>query len=181
MPKTAAWQRSEGKNVPLTKTCISCAENKSVSDFYTNGFLVNGDRKYNGWCKVCRLEKTKVKYNAPNEWGMPSIRYTRSRTPRACLSYLLSKARQRNKAVLITLDFLEALWVDQAGLCALSGKPMSHRVGDTNIMSIDRIDSSMGYIDGNVQLVLKHINIAKHNLSTEDFYDICKDVYFYGL
>lgn len=181
MPKTAAWQRKEGKEVCLTKTCISCAETKSVSDFYTNGFLVNGDRKYNSWCKVCRLEKAKIKYDTPNEWGMPSIKYTRSRTPRACLSYLLSKARQRNKDVLITLDFLEALWVDQEGLCALSGKPMSHKIGDSNIMSIDRIDSSMGYVDGNVQLVLKHINIAKHNLSTNDFYDLCKDVYFNGL
>lgn len=42
--------------------------------------------------------------------------------------------------------------------------------------SIDRIDSSKGYIYGNVEWVYKPINIIKNGLSKEDFISICKEV-----
>ena len=42
--------------------------------------------------------------------------------------------------------------------------------------SIDRIDSSFGYEPGNVQLVCRAANVAKSNLSTSDFVNLCRAV-----
>lgn len=53
------------------------------------------------------------------------------------------------------------LWDKQKGLCAISGKQMVHKRGSLYTISIDRIDSSLGYVNGNVQLVCKAINLAK--------------------
>ena len=43
---------------------------------------------------------------------------------------------------------------------------------NTNI-SIDRIDSSVGYVKGNMQFVCRIINIMKTNLSSSDFLEWC--------
>ena len=40
-------------------------------------------------------------------------------------------------------------------------------------MSIDRIDSNIGYEVGNIQLVDKRINMMKGSLSNKDFIDLC--------
>ena len=45
-------------------------------------------------------------------------------------------------------------------------------------MSIDRINSDIGYIEGNIQIVHKDINRIKWDLSDKDFYKLCKAVVF---
>lgn len=42
--------------------------------------------------------------------------------------------------------------------------------------SIDRIDSDKGYVSGNVQLVTAMTNMAKGNMSNQQFVDFCKKV-----
>ena len=57
------------------------------------------------------------------------------------------------------------MWDRQEGRCAITGIPMTHRWGDnppyTNV-SVDRIDSNIGYVRENVQLVCKAVNLMKH-------------------
>lgn len=43
-------------------------------------------------------------------------------------------------------------------------------------ISVDRIDSRLGYVQGNVQLICWQVNIAKHDLSSEDFLKLCRSV-----
>lgn len=43
-------------------------------------------------------------------------------------------------------------------------------------MSIDRIDSSEGYLKGNVQLLHKDVNMAKQQYSQDYFVEMCKAV-----
>lgn len=50
---------------------------------------------------------------------------------------------------------------------------------DTNI-SIDRIDSSAGYVRGNVQLVCDLVNRMKHELSVQDMIVWCQRVLEYN-
>ena len=45
--------------------------------------------------------------------------------------------------------------------------------------SIDRIDSSAGYVAGNIQFVHKHINKMKNNLDEQCFIEMCKLVAFH--
>lgn len=77
----------------------------------------------------------------------------------------------------IDLQYLLDLWDKQKGLCAYSNKLMSFDKNDKNVISIDRIDSKKGYIQGNVALVRWKINQAKSNLLLEDFKLMCKEVY----
>jgi hypothetical protein len=76
----------------------------------------------------------------------------------------------------LSLDYLLSLYEANSGSCALSGVPMTWHVGsgrsETNI-SIDRIDSSLGYSRGNVQLVCRIVNIMKHDLPMRRFIEWC--------
>ena len=42
--------------------------------------------------------------------------------------------------------------------------------------SIDRIDSKVGYIVGNVQLVCRAANVAKSDLGADEFVKLCRAV-----
>jgi archaellum component FlaC len=44
------------------------------------------------------------------------------------------------------------------------------------IESLDRIDSKLGYIEGNVQWLHKDVNYMKQEYSQEYYIDICKKV-----
>lgn len=74
------------------------------------------------------------------------------------------------------------LFLKQNRKCILSGIeigfPKAWGVkSKTNITaSLDRIDSSKGYVKGNVQWVHKTINSMKMNMSDINFIDLCKKV-----
>jgi hypothetical protein len=46
---------------------------------------------------------------------------------------------------------------------------MHHRFNDPLTVSVDRIDSTVGYVENNVQLVCQWINIAKGKLGNDAF------------
>lgn len=77
----------------------------------------------------------------------------------------------------LTPEFILDLYEEQEGLCALTGWPIGwSEKGLTATVSIDRIDSSEGYLQGNVQLLHKDVNMAKQQYSQEYFIEICKAV-----
>lgn len=45
--------------------------------------------------------------------------------------------------------------------------------------SLDRIDSSLGYIEGNVQWINKEINYMKMDLPQDKFIEWCEKIYKY--
>lgn len=47
--------------------------------------------------------------------------------------------------------------------------------------SLDRIDSSKGYVKNNVQWVHKTINIMKQAQSNEEFIKLCRDITNYDI
>lgn len=85
----------------------------------------------------------------------------------------------------LTLEGLWDLYESQKGLCALSGLPiiiecslggLSKHGYQRRTASLDRIDSSEGYITGNVQWVHKEVNQMKSNRTEKDFIYLCKAV-----
>jgi len=44
---------------------------------------------------------------------------------------------------------------------------------NANTASLDRIDSSKGYIEGNVQWVHKMVNMSKQQYTQEEFINMC--------
>lgn len=67
--------------------------------------------------------------------------------------------------------------------CALSGIPIiykKHNKDSDATASLDRIDSSKGYVKGNVQWVHKDVNKIKNNLSEKRLMELCKSIYLFN-
>lgn len=78
-------------------------------------------------------------------------------------------SRLRGKIASISLEQICEIWIEQGGICALSGLPMSlESVDGLYQVSPDRINSSKGYIKENVQLVCLSMNRMKHTASNKD-------------
>tara|TARA_S200002703_G_scaffold111773_1_gene97387 strand:- start:1099 stop:1584 length:486 start_codon:yes stop_codon:yes gene_type:complete len=75
----------------------------------------------------------------------------------------------------VSFDYLADLLIEQDFKCALSDAPLD-AMEVSNNCSLDRIDSSKGYIEGNVQWVTSMINMCKQSYTQEDFIVMCKAV-----
>lgn len=79
--------------------------------------------------------------------------------------------------VTVTIEYAWDLFLKQNRKCALSGVDLVISTTHAyNTASIDRIDSSKGYEEGNIQWVHKHINFMKRTYSQEYFIEMCKKV-----
>lgn len=77
----------------------------------------------------------------------------------------------------LTPEYVDAMYTEQKGLCALSGLPISWSVTNwTHTASIDRIDNNLGYFEDNVQLVHKKLNMMRGSLGIEEFKELCQAV-----
>lgn len=85
-----------------------------------------------------------------------------------------SVGRKRH-IITITEDEVVALWDQQNGKCAISNMPMLYEFNNPRSISVDRIDSKLGYIPGNVQLLCRWVNLAKNNFSNEDIMDVLNE------
>ena len=106
--------------------------------------------------------RTKPKFN-----GKISIDY---------LNGIEKNANRRNIKYQITHDYLVQLFDSQNGICTLSGMKLVCGGRNNRTASIDRIDSSKGYIEGNLQWVHKDYNMMKLEWSDAEFIQMCKTV-----
>lgn len=96
--------------------------------------------------------------------------------------YILRNCRRREQEFSLTPDILRSIWNRQDGICPYSGVKLllgnySKRIEDQNVAaSLDRIDSSKGYTEENVQFVSKSINYMKNTMSHEETIDLCKKI-----
>lgn len=96
-------------------------------------------------------------------------------SPRNYLMVLLHRAKNNRAskkapklAVDIDIDFLVWLLEEQQGLCFYTGLPMTTHAGIWAI-SLDRVDSSLGYLKENVVLCATQVNQMKGTLSGREF------------
>lgn len=140
-----------------TKNCPLC---NSVQTYGRKGHLADAIRG-NWKCKSCSSHDNnfKGKYNAiPYTW----------------FSIKQKSGISRGYQWELTIEDIWLIYENQKGVCALSGIPIgwSER-GLTATASIDRIDSSEGYLRENVQLVHKDINFMKQQYSQDYFIEMC--------
>lgn len=83
---------------------------------------------------------------------------------------LKKNAEIRNIDLEITKEIVWKQYIKQNRKCALSGQRISFA---DKTASVDRIDSNVGYIPSNIQIVHKIINIMKNKLQDEDFIYWC--------
>jgi len=85
-------------------------------------------------------------------------------------------AAKRNQEFSITLNDIVKAWHVQNESCAYSGRKMTLVAGQLNTVSIERIDSEIGYTSDNTILVCQAINRMKSDFQYDDFYALCRDV-----
>ena len=160
------------------KTCRVCGVTKPLFDFHKDKCKKDGHRSA---CKPCatdishkyynaNVDRIKVKVSVYNKSYVPRRdRYIESR-----LKYLVTKARNRkNKEFNITLSDLLDLWDEQQGLCAYTKLPLQFEANKFDLVSLDRIDSSKGYVVGNIQLVCAAVNLMKMAMTEAQFISLC--------
>lgn len=69
-------------------------------------------------------------------------------------------------------------YIAQKGRCAISKKKMRKPIEpwDNFGPSLDRIDPSQGYTESNCQLTVVAINLAKRDMSVDEFEKLCVSV-----
>ena len=98
-------------------------------------------------------------------------RITIQESPELWLKSKLKKIRKRKG---LSIDHLLDLLEQQGGKCAISGIVMTTKIADHAAISIDRIDSNVGYEPGNVQLVCTALNLAKKHHSHESIVEFVR-------
>lgn len=95
-------------------------------------------------------------------------------------------AKSRGHEFNITIEYIWDLYVEQGKKCALTGRDLVFAQSSKGFQngcttaSLDRIDSTIGYIKGNVQWVHKDVNLSKQRLNNVDFIQLCQEVCCYA-
>ena len=89
--------------------------------------------------------------------------------------------KRRNLQFNIDLNDIILMFFDQQGKCALTGWDLELVHGgnfkskiNPRVATMDRIDNTLGYVPGNIQLTCSYPNFIKGSLSNNEFIDLCK-------
>ena len=147
------------------KTCFRCKQTKDAGLFFKHKQTADG---LHSWCKACCTEgntRSRAKRDATIEGKAKTFWRNAQKS-----------ADKRGHEFSITLHDIVKAWNDQKEICAYSGRKMTLVAGQLNTVSIERIDSKIGYTSNNTILVCQAINRMKSNFEFEDFYAFCADV-----
>ena len=97
------------------------------------------------------------------------------------------RTKERREEVNITLEDLQQQWEAQQGICPFTGweldipRTTNWREHPITLRraSIDRIDSSQGYVPGNIRFVSVMANYCKNNFTDDDVLEFCRAVVAY--
>lgn len=92
---------------------------------------------------------------------------------------ILCSAKRRGIKVEVSPEYVLDLYKKQNGRCVLTGVKLVMARNSkewklrTQTASLDRIDSSKGYVEGNLQWIHKKINQIKSNSDQDEFIKYC--------
>ena len=160
------------------KKCRTCGIEKPLSDYHKDSEKKYGVRSI---CKPC-AKVVSYEYYLKNSVSIQQrvSKYSKRYVPKhtrdidSRLRNLWIKAKSRtNKEFNITEMDVQDLWSKQDGKCAYSKLPMSAASNQLYTVSIDRIDSDIGYVVGNIQLVCAAVNRMKQEFTHDVFLTLC--------
>lgn len=99
------------------------------------------------------------------------------------LKNIRNRAKDKNYENNLNESILQDLWDKQNGKCTYTGtsliKPSYNKRKTPETASIDRIDSSRGYVANNIQFVAYSINMAKSDFDDKTFRDFLINLQLY--
>jgi hypothetical protein len=147
------------------KICSKCKQEKPFNLFYNKN---KRDDLYYSWCKDCCKKSSAeatLNINATIE----------GRAKSALINAKRRTSKNGHELLLEVKDIID-LWEKQSGVCAYSGMNMTLNSNELNTMSLERIDSSIGYTKENTILICHAVNRMKSNFEVRDFYKFCSAV-----
>lgn len=139
--------------------CQEC-HNKHYSELVKNWRSVQSPQ-----LKQARAERDALRSKRDFRWMLSALRHSVSSTK--------SRSRRSGMGHDITLEYLWDQWVKQDGKCYWLGvameEPSELSTRHPLMPSLDRIDSTKGYIKGNVVFSTYFANMAKSNCPPDEF------------
>ena len=94
------------------------------------------------------------------------------------------RASIKSHKVEVDAEYLKSTWEKQNGKCPYTGISMVlpettseyQKIKSLKKASLDRIDSSLEYVKGNVEFVCLAINLAKNNRSQKEMIDFIEEI-----
>lgn len=156
----------------LNSCCVKCGVKLSEFNYSKYGRNLSSIKCIRGvcnkrsrMCDLCFGENRKNSYRGTLQFKLDSLwRSAKSRAGRLNWDFDISK------------NDLTKLWDLQNGQCAYSGRPLSFCSNSENMVSLDRIENSRGYVVDNIQLITWEINNCKGGLSNSSFISICSEI-----
>ena len=142
--------------IGTVKQCSLCREIKLISEFY-----LEKRHKYGvaSRCKFCHNSVSRKISNSRNKEKINATRRVWSRSPRGRYWDYRESAKLRNLEFLVTFDEFMSFWQ----------KPCHYCGDEIKTVGIDRINSSEGYVCGNMVSCCSICNTMKMSLSLNDF------------
>jgi hypothetical protein len=180
------------KLMPDNNFCRSCgisrdnadfkAENnlckKCARDYMKQYYSINNEKQLNYKREYYQQNRELMRERANNYYQANVEIYLKNLLRRTLLcSKKRDGGRRRDLGHDIDFGYLNDMYKAQDGKCAITGLAMIHKWNSPYSMSCDRIDSSIGYIKGNVQLVCQWVNLAKNTHSNDDIKVVLDDYY----
>ena len=166
-----------------TKTCSFCKKNKPVGKFKKSPKSNDG---YMTVCMPCNKKRAEInlrwRRKHPDHYKRIYTQYHKqyqtSKPVMANAIMLLSSAR-KNKKVPCDIDTKYICEKLSEGVCERTGLKFVLSKGKRNPYSpsLDRIVPALGYVKGNVRLVLWAFNAFKNAFSDKEVYPIAKAFY----
>jgi len=133
-----------------------------------------------------QIKEQKKIYKKNNKEKITFVRQERLKAHDALINFLIKNAKAYDKKhdkkydieCTIDAEYIIHLIEKQNNKCFYSNVELlwEQNSGSIYQVSIDRIDSSLGHIKGNCQLVTTHVNFFKNKLSHDDFVILIKNI-----
>lgn len=100
------------------------------------------------------------------------------RLPQSPFRKFIGGCKRRDPDLDFDIEYLEKIWKEQNGQCALSGIKLELTSGQKTPFSasVDRIDSNQGYKRGNIQFTSYSLNLAKQSFSNETIIELVEAI-----
>ena len=145
-----------------------------------SGDLISGKIKSCGCYRVetCRENVKNAHKKYPKSYGFKGIGELKG----GYFNSIKSRCIKNKRECSISKEYIWDLYLKQNKKCALTGLDIcfgkiENGIKKEQTASLDRMDSSKGYVEGNVHWVHKDINNMKQDFSMEKLLNYCKLIY----
>lgn len=164
-----------------TKRCSTC---KVVKEFIEFGISKNGKDGLNCRCRECtRVSGQNSRRNDPNNKAKRCA-YKLANIEQSIIGACRGADKRRGMMCDIDLDFVRQLIQRQDGINLYTNTPIKwgmklnakKNTGQHRCSSIDRIDSSIGHVKGNVQIMELWVNRLKLHYDMDTFNELLNQI-----